>query len=359
MLNLLIAIISILFSSKYLLNYSFTLFFYLFFLCIILYLYHLYTTLISDGLIISSRSIDMKSMPSRIDHDRRRMLTYPYTPIANTWYHLCDTSQLKNGKVIEVRALGLTLAIWMDKDNKPVVHDAFCLHLGANLGVGGKVVDGCIECPFHKWRFGTDGSIRLIPYVKNPEQCPKSPKLKVYPSVEWCGLIYMYYHADGNETTPEFQLPSWLPNQIEKEGYAPFSTLDIGHVLLTPIDWVDQAGDHAHFHTLHNEFLIPYTTIPFPDWIKKLIPLEICHQLVTYKGDDPDWEPKMKEMGMGSTEKQLIYFTDKAGLTWKGKVMETTLSETLETYIGPAMIAFHIPFNIGNILISFSSFFFD
>jgi hypothetical protein len=122
--------------------------------------------------------------------------------------------------------------------------------------------------PFHNWRFGSDGSIRHIPYAKNPDQCLKSPKLPVYPCMDWCGIVCMYFHADG---PPEFELPDWVPNQMEKEKWAPFSKLDLGHVTLTPIDWVDQAGDHAHFHTLHNEFLIPYTLI----WVKRLIPLAI------------------------------------------------------------------------------------
>lgn len=297
MLSLFIGIISFLLTLK-LFNLNLNLLFLSLFLILIIISYSIYKLILNNKIILN-RSVLMKDMPSRIDHDRRRLLTYPYTPNANTWYHICDSNELNDGRVIEVRALGLTLAVWRDSNGKPVVHDAFCLHLGANLAVGGKVVDGCIECPFHKWRFGNDGSIRLIPYVKNPEQCPKTPKLKVYPAVDWCGLICMYYHADRPDTPPEYPLPEWVPNQIEKEGWVPFSKLDIGHVLLTPIDWVDQAGDHAHFHTLHNEFLIPYTTIPFPDWIKKLIPLAICHQLVTYKGDDPDWEPKMKEMGIG------------------------------------------------------------
>jgi nitrite reductase/ring-hydroxylating ferredoxin subunit len=294
-----------------------------------------------------NRSVDVKSLPSRADHDRRRLLTYPHSPVANSWYHICDSDELKDGRVIEVRALGLTLAVWRDAEGKPVCHSAYCLHLGANLAVGGKVVDGCIQCPFHNWRFGSDGSIRHIPYAKNPDQCPKSPKLPVYPCVDWCGIVCMYFHADGPETKPEFELPDWVPNQMEKEKWAPFSKLDLGHVTLTPIDWVDQAGDHAHFHTLHNEFLIPYTLIPFPDWVKRLIPLAICHELVTYKGDDPEWEVKSKAMGLGCVDKFLIFFTDKAGLTWHGKVMETTLSETLENYIGPAIVAFHIPFTIG------------
>ena len=122
---------------------------------------------------------------------------------------------------------------------------------------------------------------------------------------------------------------------------------DIGHVTLTPNDWVDQAGDHAHFHTLHADFLVPYTLIPLPVWLTKLVPLGICHDLCTYKGDDAAWVEKMKTLGLGSVDKYLIYFTDRAGLTWNKKAVESTLSETLEMYVGPAMMSFHIPFTIG------------
>jgi nitrite reductase/ring-hydroxylating ferredoxin subunit len=314
-------------------------------LCSIIFIFVYHLKLKLSALFLVNRPVDMKSLPSRDDHDRRRGLTYPCNPISNTWYHICDSDELKDGRVLEIRAVGQTMAVWRTSEGKPICHDAFCPHLGANLAVGGKIIHDCIECPFHKWKFGSDGSVRTIPYAKDPSQCPKTPKLKTYPCVDWCGLVCIYFHADGAD--PEFQLPEWVPNQMKEENWAPHMKWDIGHLTLSPVDWVDQAGDHAHFHTLHNEFLIPYTVIAFPDWVKRLIPLGICHELCTYKGDDPEWIEKMKDIGFGSVDKYLIYFTDKAGLTWKGKVLETTKSETLEMYIGPAMMSFHIPFTIG------------
>jgi hypothetical protein len=127
----------------------------------------------------------------------------------------------------------------------------------------------------------------------------------------------------------------------------PHLSWDMGHVTLTPTDWVDQAGDHAHFHTLHADFLIPYTLLPLPQWLMTLVPLGICHDLFTYRGDDAAWVEKREVIGMGSIDKYLIYFTDRAGLTWKKQPMKSTMSETLEMYIGPAMMSFHIPFTIG------------
>lgn len=46
------------------------------------------------------------------------------------------------------------------------IADAYCPHLGANFGVGGKVKGDCLECPFHEWQFrASDGECVHIPYT--------------------------------------------------------------------------------------------------------------------------------------------------------------------------------------------------
>lgn len=41
----------------------------------------------------------------------------------------------------------------MFRNDKGVVNvlDAFCPHLGADIGIGGTVRGDCVECPFHHW----------------------------------------------------------------------------------------------------------------------------------------------------------------------------------------------------------------
>lgn len=322
--------------------------------------YYLRTRLTDDGLLLVDRPLgaskNLLSGPCRDEHDRRRHETYPRSFVPNTWYHLCDSEELKaGGAVKEIRALGQTLVLWRASDGSPVCQDAFCLHIGANLAVGGKVINDCIQCPFHKWSFAKDGSVSEIPYIKNPKQCPTTQKLKTYKCVDWCGLVCIYFHADkSTEEEPEFHLNTWLPQQLKKEHFVPHMKWNVGFYRVTVTDWVDQAGDHSHFHMLHDKFLIPYTLLSFPDWLLRLFPVGIAHELVTYRGDDPDWVAKMGELGMGETDKHNIYFTDRAGLTWGGKLLETTVSETLENYMGPAMVAFHLPFTIGTIKLLFT-----
>ena len=52
------------------------------------------------------------------------------------------------------------------RDTAGALHllEAQCRYLGAHIGHGGTVVDDCVECPFHGWRWGPDGSNRFIPH---------------------------------------------------------------------------------------------------------------------------------------------------------------------------------------------------
>lgn len=80
------------------------------------------------------------------------------------------------------------------------------------------MVDDCLECPFHRWKFSSDGSIAEIPYIKNPKNCPTSPKLKTYKCVDWCGLVCVYYHSNS-DAEPEFDLPEWVPKQMKEDNW--------------------------------------------------------------------------------------------------------------------------------------------
>jgi nitrite reductase/ring-hydroxylating ferredoxin subunit len=284
-------------------------------------------------------------IPSNLLHNEKRAKTYP-SAYTNSWYHFCDSEELKNGQVKEFRALGRVFVLWRDNNGKVVCQDAFCVHQGANLGRGGKVVDNCIVCPFHNWKIGSDGSIMHVPYLKDPTSCQNlSKKQKTYHCIDWCNLVLVYFHADDKD--PDYFPPQYVVDEFKEGNWVPHTKWSAGFVTFSPVDMVDQAADYAHFATLHGDFKIPWTKICIPDWVLRFIPLAISHTTVTYRGDDKEWAEKVKETGWGTIDKNLLFFTDLAGLTWKGKVMEKTLSQTTEMFIGPAMIVFHIPFTIG------------
>uniref|UniRef100_A0A1A9VEM0 Rieske domain-containing protein n=1 Tax=Glossina austeni TaxID=7395 RepID=A0A1A9VEM0_GLOAU len=97
------------------------------------------------------RKIDVKDLPP---------------PYPNGWYGILESSDLKVGEVKSIFALGEQLVAYRTREKIVYVLDAYCPHMGANLGIGGRVVDDQFECPFHQWRFrGSDGKCLNIRYA--------------------------------------------------------------------------------------------------------------------------------------------------------------------------------------------------
>ena len=65
-------------------------------------------------------------------------------------------SEIKPGAVRPLKVFGRDLVLFRTTDGAATVLDAHCAHLGAHLGVGGRVEGNTIVCPFHAWAY--DGS---------------------------------------------------------------------------------------------------------------------------------------------------------------------------------------------------------
>src|SRR4029079_960020 len=96
--------------------------------------------------------------------EARRAATYP-PPFPDGWYKLADSSELPRGAVRNLACVAERLVLFRsDLSDELGLLDAACPHQGANLA-GGQLKDGCLECPFHRWRFAPDGQVAGIPYA--------------------------------------------------------------------------------------------------------------------------------------------------------------------------------------------------
>ena len=83
------------------------------------------------------------------------------------WYAIEMSDFIAIGEVKPLRYFGKDLAIWRGEDGRVRITDAWCKHLGAHMGHGGKVHGNLLECPFHAWRYdGEKGVVKEIPYAK-------------------------------------------------------------------------------------------------------------------------------------------------------------------------------------------------
>jgi 3-ketosteroid 9alpha-monooxygenase subunit A len=86
------------------------------------------------------------------------------------WYLLALTPEL-DSEITPLSVGARALMVVRDDADRVRVFDAYCPHRGAHLGYGGKLVDGCVICPFHRRRIrlGTGAgrmSVREYPALR-------------------------------------------------------------------------------------------------------------------------------------------------------------------------------------------------
>src|ERR1700722_16684401 len=111
-----------------------------------------------------------------------------------SWYLFGETHELRRGPISR-EILGRRLVAYRTQSGRLSVMDGRCAHLGTDLGAG-RVVDESLECPFHNWRYGSDGRCVHIPASKD---IPDFARLQTYPAVERHGFIFFF-----NGTEPLF-----------------------------------------------------------------------------------------------------------------------------------------------------------
>ena len=110
------------------------------------------------------------------------------------------------------RWLARDLVIWRGEDGAAHVMDAYCPHMGAHLGYGGRV-EGCnLVCPYHWWEYDGDGANVRIPYADRPNG---KARVRSYPTIDRNGLIMFWYHPNGDP--PAWDVPE-IPELSDPAG---------------------------------------------------------------------------------------------------------------------------------------------
>ncbi|XP_034937222.1 cholesterol 7-desaturase-like [Chelonus insularis] len=131
----------------------------------------------------------------------------------NGWFALLHSCELGKGQVKYISALGEHFAVFRTESGIVNIINAYCPHLGANLGIGGKVKGDCLECPFHSWTFNGDGQCQSIPYSS---RALSGIKTKNWICREVNKEIFIWYHAESMdpyweiEAIPEIDNGKWI-----------------------------------------------------------------------------------------------------------------------------------------------------
>lgn len=190
------------------------------------------------------------------------------THFAASWYVAMDSKTLgKKPKAIQL--FGQPLVAWRDQNGHPVIMERYCSHMGASLAIG-EVIDGCLQCPFHLWRFDCSGECVFIPEV---EYIPPKARQSTYVTVERYGYIWVWY---GSEI-PLFPLPEFSAAEDKRHNYMAFRCAvkcktTVRRVLENPYDYyhlisvhkLKASGSSIQFSLLNNRHSEQQSELPIP-----------------------------------------------------------------------------------------------
>jgi phenylpropionate dioxygenase-like ring-hydroxylating dioxygenase large terminal subunit len=147
------------------------------------------------------------------------------------WYILDDSIHVVDSVPVKRRFAGIDWVVYRTT-NQVVVMRAECPHMGADLSQGSVLPSGQIQCPYHGWRFGVDGT------------CTQSaaPPQQTLLTLEQDQMIFVWWH-------PQNTGPTWRPDPFGLSG-TPCSKQEI-LVAQSIRTIVENSHDVGHLQYVH------------------------------------------------------------------------------------------------------------
>ena len=241
-----------------------------------------------------------------------REATYP-PPYPEAWYVVARAEDLSD-RPTQVRVAGNQLVLFRDRGRKVRAIGAYCPHMGANLA-DGVVRDGCVECPFHRWRIDGEGRVVHMPDGQRPEPRHRTRSWAVEELHGWVCVYHRHGDLDpGPAPEPPYR-PERLP-EIEQGDLRLRGEYDAGPVHMHLLEFVENSVDFQHFAPVHGDLRVPWTNVRVPG-------MRLEHE-ATWRRDD--------------REPHVSWFENSAKLAFRGKVIPNSGAVAVVRLEGPGGI---------------------
>jgi nitrite reductase/ring-hydroxylating ferredoxin subunit len=181
------------------------------------------------------------------------------------WYVLGKSDEITR-RPAHFELFGREVVSFRLSSGRPVVMDARCWHMGADLSTGQMTGDQ-IVCPFHGWRYGASGNCEFIP---NQDEIPAGARQRTYDTAEKAGYIFVFPRSRCAYPPPFFD----AIDPADLVAAPPFD-------LFVDCPWwlVGTNGfDLQHFIGLHDRRLVAAPAIDIPHTMARRIvaTFEVC-----------------------------------------------------------------------------------
>lgn len=165
----------------------------------------------------------------------------------NFWYPVARSQDL-GATPQRVTILAHDFVAFRDQNGKAAVLSDTCVHRGASLAGGKCKEDGTVQCPYHGWRFNTDGICTRIPSIGMKVKPPPRARVDAYPVEERYGIVFAFL---GD--LPADQRPPIMP--VEEHGTpewrATLVTFDVQYHYERSIENGLDPAHNEYVHTTH------------------------------------------------------------------------------------------------------------
>jgi phenylpropionate dioxygenase-like ring-hydroxylating dioxygenase large terminal subunit len=173
--------------------------------------------------------------------------------LTDSWYLGAASRELKPGKQIRKIILGQPVVLGRTAAGETFALRDICPHRLVPLSAGRQVeTDGeaTLECPYHGWRFGTDGVCRMMPSLTEDSTYDVSKtKVRRYPVHESGGIVHVFVSDNPRfDSVPDVPVPDFGPLPDKPK----FIVSDVFNAHMD--DAIVGLMDPAHVPFVHNQW---------------------------------------------------------------------------------------------------------
>lgn len=171
------------------------------------------------------------------------MLATKHPVLRRFWYPVMPMADLTE-QPQSFQLLNQPLVLWRTETGEPAALADRCCHRSAQLSAG-KVIEGCVRCPYHGWSYDEEGRCVNVPQMDATETIPMTYRVPAYLCEERYGYAWVCLSKSPLLSLPHIPEAEVSDNRLITQFYEPWQC--------SGLRLMENSFDNAHFSIVHAE----------------------------------------------------------------------------------------------------------